>query len=161
MFVTGPCISAPATFACGPQQIYYECMMIMGFLFFWGGGGGRTVYCTEHTTHAPTLLTRSSICKFEIRRFSSSLECGGGGKCTSILTVTGTCRWTGYDFAVITIDTGYLNRPNWLLADYSVYHRVASQPSMFMTGPRSRYQRRCARDATDLLWMYESPSVPV
>ena len=29
--------------------------------------------------------------------------------------------------AVINIGTGYLNRPNWLLAGYSVYHRVASQ----------------------------------
>ena len=28
--------------------------------------------------------------------------------------------------AVINIGTGYLNRPNWLLAGYSVYHRVAS-----------------------------------
>ena len=91
---------------------------------------------------------------------------GGGG--TSILTVTGTCRWTGYDFAVITIDTGYLNRPNWLLADYSVYHRVASQPTMFMTSPRSRHQRGCARrTATDVYecMMIHSrrnrPSVPV
>ena len=30
-------------------------------------------------------------------------------------------------FTVINIGTGYLNRPNWLLAGYSVYHRVASQ----------------------------------
>ena len=30
-------------------------------------------------------------------------------------------------FTVINIGTGYLNRPNWLLACYSVYHRVASQ----------------------------------
>ena len=52
---------------------------------------------------------------------------GGGGGVLSILTVVGTCCWTGYDFPVITIDTGYLNRPNWLLAGYSVYHRVASQ----------------------------------
>ena len=55
-----------------------------------------------------------------------------------------------YDFPVITIDKGYLNRPNWLLAGY---HRVASQPgsqpTMFMTGSRSRHQRRCVRDATD------------
>ena len=90
---------------------------------------------------------------------------GGGG--TSILTVIGTCRWTGYDFAVITIDTGYLNWPNWLMADYSVYHRVASQPTMFMTGPRSRHQRRWVRDATDFYECMmihsriESPSVPV
>ena len=60
-----------------------------------------------------------------------------------------TCRWTGYNFPVINIDTGYLNRPNWLLAGYSVYHRVASQHTMFMTVPRSRHQRRCVRDATD------------
>ena len=59
-------------------------------------------------------------------------------------------------FAVINIGTGYLNRPNWLLAGYSVYHRVASrasqpgsQPTMFMTGPRSRDQRPRVRDATD------------
>ena len=82
------------------------------------------------------------------------------------MTVTGTCRWTGYDFAVITIDTGYLILPNWLLANYSVYHRVASQPTMFMTGPRSRHQRRCVRDATDfyecmMIHRIESPSVPV
>ena len=64
-------------------------------------------------------------------------------------------------FTVINIDTGYLNRPNWLLAGYSVYHRVASrasqpgsQPTMFMTGPRTRHQRatrRCVRDA-QCLW---------
>ena len=53
---------------------------------------------------------------------------GGGGGGTSILTVTGTCRWTWYDFPVIAVDTGYLNRPNWLLAGYSVHRRVASQP---------------------------------
>ena len=45
--------------------------------------------------------------------------------------------------AVINIGTGYLHRPNRLLAGYSVYHRVASQPTMFMTGPRSGHQRRC------------------
>ena len=67
----------------------------------------------------------------------------GGGGALPLLTVVGTCRWTGYDFPVINIDTGYLNRPNWLLAGYSVYHMVASQPTMFMTGPRSRHQRRC------------------
>ena len=89
----------------------------------------------------------------------------GGGGALPLLTVVGTCRWTGYDFPVITIDTGYLNRPNWLLAGYSVYHRVASQPTMFMTGPRSRHQRRCVRDATDfyecmmIQSRIESPSV--
>ena len=44
------------------------------------------------------------------------------------MTVVGTCRWTGYDFPIINIGTGYLNWPNSLLACYSVYHRVASQP---------------------------------
>ena len=53
-------------------------------------------------------------------------------------------------FTVINIGTGYLNRPNWLLAGYSVYHRVASQvlrasqpgsqPTMFMTGLRTRHR---------------------
>ena len=61
---------------------------------------------------------------------------GGGGGGTSILKVSRTCRWTGYDFAIIAIKTGCLNQPNhWhrvsksaYLAtgtDYSVYHRVA------------------------------------
>ena len=63
-------------------------------------------------------------------------------------------------FTVISIETGYLNRPNWLLAGYSVYHRVASrcsQPTMFMTDPRSQHQQRCVRDATDfesLIYFY-------
>ena len=84
---------------------------------------------------------------------------GGGG--TSILKVSGTCRWQGYDFAIIAIKTGCLNQPNhWhrvsnsaYLAtgmDYSDYHRVAFPPTMFMTGPRSRHRRdatrRCVRD---------------
>ena len=78
---------------------------------------------------------------------------GGGG--TSILKVSGTCRWTGYDFAIIAIKTGCLNQPNhWhrvsksaYLAtgtDYSVYHRVAFPPTMFMTGPRSRHRRNAS-----------------
>ena len=44
---------------------------------------------------------------------------------------------TGYLIALLrsyNIGTGYLNRPNWLLAGDSVYHRVASQPTMLMTG---------------------------
>ena len=47
--------------------------------------------------------------------------------------------------AVINIGTGYLNRPNWLRAGYSVYGLLprASSPPMFMTGPRSGHQRRC------------------
>ena len=85
----------------------------------------------------------------------------GGGGGTSILKVSGTCRWQGYDFAIIAIKTGCLNQPNhWhrvsksaYLAtgtDYSVYNRVAFPPTMFMTGPRSRHRRdatrRCVRD---------------
>ena len=61
-------------------------------------------------------------------------------------------------FRVIHIHTGYRNRPNWLLAGYSVYHRVASlasQPTMFMTGPRSRHQRRCVRDHN----VYDRPAI--
>ena len=62
----------------------------------------------------------------------------------------------GMIFTVINIGTGYLNRPNWLLVGYSVYHRVASrasQPTMFMTGPWTRRQWRCVRDAHALcLW---------
>ena len=76
----------------------------------------------------------------------------GGGGGTSILKVSGTCRWQGYDFAIIAIKTGCLNQPNhWhrvsksaYLAtgtDYFVYHRVAFPPTMFMTGPRSRHRR--------------------
>ena len=52
----------------------------------------------------------------------------GGGGAPPLLKVIGTCRWTGYDFAghqywhrvsnrpnvVITIETGYQNRPSWL-----------------------------------------------
>ena len=76
------------------------------------------------------------------------------------IDVSGTCRWTGYDFPVITIDTGYLNRPNWLLAGYSVYYRVASQPgsqpTMFMSGPRSRPAPGTVRAGRNrFLWMYD------
>ena len=93
---------------------------------------------------------------------------GGGGGGLPLLTVVGTCRWTWYDFPVITIDTGYLNRPNWLLAGYSVYHRVASQPT-FRTGPRSRHQRRDGAWGTQQMFKecmmihsrIERPSVPV
>ena len=93
---------------------------------------------------------QKKTCKEFVRR-AFGLCPGGGGGALPLLTVVETCRWTGYDFPVITIDTGYLNRPNWLLAGYSVYHRVASQPTLFMTGPRSRHQRRYVRDATDFM----------
>ena len=31
---------------------------------------------------------------------------GGGGRALPLLTVVGMCRWTGYEFPVITSDTG-------------------------------------------------------
>ena len=43
---------------------------------------------------------------FAVFRGSCLVTRGVGG--TSILKVTGTCRWTGYEFAVINISTGYL-----------------------------------------------------
>ena len=113
------------------------------------------------------VTVRSDDSDLVLSLFSCCTICPGGGGGTSILTVAGTCRWTGYDFPVITIDTGYLNQPNWLLAGYSVYHSVASQPTMFMSGPRSRHRRRCVRDATyfyECMMIHsriESPSVPV
>ena len=80
----------------------------------------------------------------------------------------------GMIFTVIHIDKGYLNRPNWLLAGNSFYHRIASrasqpgsQPTMFMTSPRYRHQRRRERDATyfyECMMIHsriESQSVPV
>ena len=96
----------------------------------------------------------SSFVSFKSQFVSSTLTAfpaRGGGGGTSILKVSGTCRWQGYDFAIIAIKTGCLNQPNhWhrvsksaYLApgtDYSVYHRVAFPPTMFMTGPRSRHR---------------------
>ena len=95
----------------------------------------------------------------------------GGGGALPYWRWRGRAAGQGMIFTVIHIGTGYLNRPNWLLAGYSVYHRVASRAShlvpspqclwqahdlgtsdgacgttMFMTGPRSRHQRRCVRD---------------
>ena len=51
----------------------------------------------------------------------------GGGGYFHYWRWVGTCRWTGYDFHGHQYwHIGYLNRPNWLLVGYSVYHRVAS-----------------------------------
>ena len=83
-----------------------------------------------------------------------------------MLKVSGTCRWTGYDFAIIAIKTGCLNQPNhWrrvsksaYLAtgtDYSVYHRVAFPPTMFMTGPRSRHRRDTSHSGPE--WQQSAP----
>ena len=60
----------------------------------------------------------------------------GGGGYFHYWRWLGRAAGQGMIFTVINIDTGYLN--NWLLAGYSVYHRVASRashPTMFMTGP--------------------------
>ena len=80
---------------------------------------------------------------------------GGGGGALPLLnlTVVGTCRWTGYDFPVITIDTGYLNRPNWLLAGYSVYHRVASQPHNVYDRPTISAPATVRARRNRFLWM--------
>ena len=115
---------------------------------------------TNSTRHIPGLFAR-----------------GEGG--TTILTVTGTCRWTGYDFAVITIDTGYLNRPigYWRTTPFITgcfpahnagfpAHNVYVRPAISAPATRRR-----VRDGNRFLWMYElcmmihsrieSPSVPV
>ena len=98
-------------------------------------------------------------CLMTIFRFSYWMEreCSGGGGVLHIIDGGGDVPLDRVMiFTVINIATGYLNRPDWLLAGYSVYHRVASrtsqlgsQPTMFMTGPRSRHQQRCVRDTTD------------
>ena len=117
--------------------------------------------------NARVFCLTSSHARVPVNLFLGVCRLPGGGGGTSILKVTGTCRWTGYDFAVINISTGYLvalfhssilaqgifcplalinigtgylNRPNWLLAGYSVITGLlprGSQPTMFMTGPRS------------------------
>ena len=108
------------------------------------------VSLAAHTQYGSTVFPPPRVCGPYFSLFGTGP--GGGG-----VTVAGTCRWTGYDFPVITIDTGYLNRPNWLLAGYSVYHRVASQPgsqpTMFMSGPRSRHQRRDGACGTQQIFM--------
>ena len=83
-----------------------------------------------------------------------------GGSYGNSMKVTGTCCWTGYDFAVINISTGYLVallRSSVLAQGIKIgligYWRVTpfitgllprgSHPTMFMTGPRSGHQPRC------------------
>ena len=55
-------------------------------------------------------------------------------------------RWRaagqGMIYTVIHIGTGYLNRPNWLLAGYSVYHRVASRLPSRVASPQCLWQAR-------------------
>ena len=46
----------------------------------------------------------------------------GGGGGALLLKVSGTCRWTGYDFAIIAIKTGCLIQPNhWHRVSKSAY----------------------------------------
>ena len=118
---------------------------------------------TQGTFMAPRTSLQRKLYKqksmFHFRKCKASIPGGG----TSILKVSGTCRWQGYDFAIIAIKTGCLNQPNhWhrvsnsaYLAtgmDYSVYQvgSLLIPPTMFMTGPRSRHRRdatrRCVRD---------------
>ena len=63
-------------------------------------------------------------------------------------------------FTVINIGTGYLNRPNWLLAGYSVYHRVPSQG--FQAGfPAHNVYDRPANSApcgTPTMHVYDRPA---
>ena len=69
---------------------------------------------------------------------------GGGGGALPYWRWRGRVRAAGQGmiFTVIHIGTGYLNRPNWLLAGYSVYHRVASRlPSRFPS-PQCLWQAR-------------------
>ena len=124
------------------------------------------VYTRVHTPHSGQYCALDRACishpiHFDIAPSYSPSRGGGGG--TSILKVSGTCRWQGYDFAIIAIKTGCLNQPNhWhrvsklaYLAtgtDYSVYHRVAFPPTMFMTGPRSRHRRDASVRAGPVSW---------
>ena len=59
--------------------------------------------------------------------FDLRVEPGGGGGALPLLKVGGRAAGHGMIFTIISIGIGYLNRPNWLLAGYSVYHRVVSQ----------------------------------
>ena len=52
---------------------------------------------------------------------------GGGGGALPYWRWRGRAAEQGMIFTVIHIGTGYLNRPNWLLAGCSVYNRVASR----------------------------------
>ena len=115
----------------------------------WGGGG----YIPP--SPSPGIYASANVSIHQIL-LNTEFSARGGGGYFHYWRWWGRAAGQGMIFTVINIDTGYLNRPNWLLAGYSVYHRVASrasqpgsQPTMFMTGPRSRHQRRCVRDVTD------------
>ena len=136
--------------------------------FFWGGGGeAKKIIVCAHTWQARNYLSHCSsgpqyelICIQPIRdracQYRTHLHTANPPR---VVSQPGGGGYLGgadvpldrvyYDFPAINIGTGYLNLPNWLLAAYSVYHRVASQPTMFMTGPQSRHQRQCVQDTTD------------
>ena len=92
---------------------------------------------------------------FLIEYYLGEFPGGGGGH--FIIDVTGTCRWTGYDFPVITIDTGYLNRP-------ICYWRATPFITGLLPSPQCLWQARDlgTSDATPVragrnrfLWMYD------
>ena len=67
---------------------------------------------------------------------------GGGGRALPYWRWRGRAAGQGMIFMVIHIDTRYLNRPNWLLAGYSVYHKVASRVSHRVPSPQCLWQAR-------------------
>ena len=58
----------------------------------------------------------------------------------------------GMIFTVIHIGTGYLNRPNWLLVGYSVYHRVASRLPSRVPSPQCLWQARNLGTSDGACW---------
>ena len=122
--------------SCLELRIFFFWFWFWFFFFFfffcvWSSAQNDAFWQKNNNNLPPSKKKKSRITPFayticvreQVLLEGGGLRSGGGGG-TSILKVTGTCRWTGYNFAVINIGTGYLNR---LLADYSVYHRVASQ----------------------------------
>ena len=83
---------------------------------------GPTVQWRNEPKHLGAQSLRGSVATERGRVWEgvSPSHAGGGG--TSILKVSGTCRWTGYDFAIIAIKTGCLNQPNhWHRVSKSAY----------------------------------------
>ena len=119
----------------------------------------------------------------EFLRYSNGENFRGGGA-LPYWRWRGRAAGQGMIFTVIHIGTGYLNRHNWLLTGYSVYHRVASGlPSQIPSpqclwkasnlgtsdatvraGPQCLWQARDPRDLAPataragrnrFLWMYD------
>ena len=85
----------------------------------------------------------------------------GGGGALPYWRWRGRAAGQGMIFTVIHIDTWYLNRPNWLLAGYSVYHRVASRASAGFPAHNVYDRPAISAPATAragrniFLWMYD------